>query len=181
MGWYYLASSGEKVSGWIKDTNGKYYYLSNDNGVMLTSTVTPDGYTLNSDGTWNPSVPKQFQPIYTGNEVKQKLYGLGFLNKNDGLVLNKYGVTSDTSSDYLAFGVLSGYKDMNLTVMGSTPEVDQKIRTIFNYILPGEGDYFYDMTNKVDLKSQTLTFGGRTIWIDVEQRFISITFGPIVK
>ena len=37
---------------------GVWYYLGPDGG-MLTNTVTPDGYTVNADGSWNKAVPKK--------------------------------------------------------------------------------------------------------------------------
>lgn len=55
--WYYFDSNGYMNTGWIQDTNGKWYYLS-PQGNMLSNIVTPDGYTLNIDGSWNVSVPK---------------------------------------------------------------------------------------------------------------------------
>lgn len=37
-------------TGWLKDTNGKWYYLYN-NGAMAYNTVI-DGYTLDASGAW---------------------------------------------------------------------------------------------------------------------------------
>ena len=48
--WYYLNASGAMHTGWLKDTNGKWYYLY-DNGVMAHSTVI-DGYKLDASGAW---------------------------------------------------------------------------------------------------------------------------------
>lgn len=55
--WYYFDNNGYMKTGWIQDTSGKWYYLSSQ-GNMLSNTVTPDGYTLNTDGSWNVSVQK---------------------------------------------------------------------------------------------------------------------------
>lgn len=56
--WFYVTAEQKTVSGaWYQD-NGKWYYFDG-NGVMLANTVTPDGYTLNSDGSWNESIPKK--------------------------------------------------------------------------------------------------------------------------
>jgi len=52
--WYYLYPSGEMaMSAWIQDggPNGSWYYVGAD-GVMLTDTVTPDGYKVGKDGKW---------------------------------------------------------------------------------------------------------------------------------
>ena len=46
--WYWFSSSGAlKVNGWVGN-----YYVGSD-GAMLTSTVTPDGYRVGSDGSWD--------------------------------------------------------------------------------------------------------------------------------
>jgi|GEM_PF-4787938 len=149
----------------------------------VSNPSTPSsGSSNNSGGTTKPSNPApQQQTIYTGSEVKQKLYSLGFINKGSGLVLNKYGVANDTSSDYIHYNVLSGNYDMNLTILASTPEVDQKIRTILSWILPTKGNQLYSILDNASLKSQTITLDGRKISIDVEQTFIGVDFGPIVK
>ena len=51
--WYFLRSNGSMaVNYWEKDeASGKCYYLGSD-GVMLTDTMTPDGYYVGSDGAW---------------------------------------------------------------------------------------------------------------------------------
>ena len=70
--WYYFDESGYMKTGWIMDQgiwyylnedgsmaaqrwilwNDKWYYL-NWNGAMAVNTMTPDGYTVGSDGVWN--------------------------------------------------------------------------------------------------------------------------------
>lgn len=57
--WYYLSSSGEMLTdAWHQDVNGEWYYF-NEDGVMLAGCLTPDGYTLNADGTWNTAIAKK--------------------------------------------------------------------------------------------------------------------------
>lgn len=46
----YYNSQGQLLKGWIKDVNGKYYYV-NSNGIMEHDTIV-DGYKLGSDGAW---------------------------------------------------------------------------------------------------------------------------------
>lgn len=53
--WYYFDNNGYMKVGWLND-NGKWYYLS-QSGSMLSNTITPDGYTLNQDGSWNVNTP----------------------------------------------------------------------------------------------------------------------------
>ena len=48
--WYYTDENGDIKTGWV-EVNKKWYYFEED-GHMLTSTVTPDGYTVNKDGEW---------------------------------------------------------------------------------------------------------------------------------
>jgi D-alanyl-D-alanine carboxypeptidase len=39
-----------KQSAWV-EWKGEYYYVGTD-GVMLTSTTTPDGYKVDASGKW---------------------------------------------------------------------------------------------------------------------------------
>ena len=48
--WYYFNEYGYMVTGWVL-WNNLWYYCGAD-GAMLTNTVTPDGYTVGSDGVW---------------------------------------------------------------------------------------------------------------------------------
>ena len=68
--WYYLNDSGAMQTGWVKE-NGTWYYLNqsgametgwftvsdkwyyaNESGALAINTITPDGYTVNTDGEW---------------------------------------------------------------------------------------------------------------------------------
>lgn len=48
--WYFF-ENGIMKTGWVKDTDGNWYYLSND-GSMLSNTTTPDGYSVDNNGVW---------------------------------------------------------------------------------------------------------------------------------
>ncbi|MGN0158573.1 MAG: DUF6273 domain-containing protein [Brotaphodocola sp.] len=51
--WYYLNEDGRMIAAqWFQDIDGKWYYLS-QSGAMLSGCVTPDGYTVGADGTWD--------------------------------------------------------------------------------------------------------------------------------
>ncbi|GLC80121.1 hypothetical protein [Lacrimispora brassicae] len=50
-GWKYQNENNQDVTGWILD-NEKYYYIGDD-GYMLSDTISPDGYKLLSDGSWD--------------------------------------------------------------------------------------------------------------------------------
>ena len=49
-GYVYLNEEGTPVIGWIED--GGMWYYGGENGVLLTDTMTPDGYYVNGDGAW---------------------------------------------------------------------------------------------------------------------------------
>lgn len=50
--WYHFDNLGIMETGWIKD-NDKFYFLGGD-GVMYVNRLTPTGYYLGADGTWDP-------------------------------------------------------------------------------------------------------------------------------
>ncbi len=66
--WYYFGSDGYMEIGWILD-GSRWYYL-NESGAMLSNTITTDGYTLNSDGSWNKSIPKKTNSTITNSTSK---------------------------------------------------------------------------------------------------------------
>ncbi|WP_270566751.1 N-acetylmuramoyl-L-alanine amidase family protein [Clostridium beijerinckii] len=49
--WYYLDYDGKMKTGWFKDSDGRYYYLNESNGVMMHDTMI-GRYKLGSDGSW---------------------------------------------------------------------------------------------------------------------------------
>jgi lysozyme len=74
--WYYLNVNGAMATGWLKDTDSKWYYLDestgrmqtgwkqinnkwyylNNNGSMAVNTITPDGYKIDINGVWQDSL-----------------------------------------------------------------------------------------------------------------------------
>lgn len=48
--WYYFDGTGYMVTGWI-DVNQKWYCLDST-GALFVGTITPDGYSVGSDGAW---------------------------------------------------------------------------------------------------------------------------------
>ncbi len=49
--WYHFRDSGElHTSRWLLD-NGNWRYVD-ENGAMVTSGTTPDGYTVDANGVW---------------------------------------------------------------------------------------------------------------------------------
>lgn len=66
--WYYFDNVGYMVHDkWIGD-----YYLGSD-GAMLTSTVTPDGYRVDTSGKWISSSPEEtiFENFIQNGEYEQ--------------------------------------------------------------------------------------------------------------
>lgn len=51
--WYYLNGDGRMLAGqWFLDRDGNWYYLGTD-GAMLADCVTPDGYRVLANGSWD--------------------------------------------------------------------------------------------------------------------------------
>ena len=49
--WYYLLPSGSMATGWLQ-INEKWYYFD-VTGMMLSDTITPDGYKIDKNGVWS--------------------------------------------------------------------------------------------------------------------------------
>lgn len=179
--WYFLEKSGVMTTGWLY-TGGNWYYLRN-NGAMVTGWIEDGGnkYFLTSSGAWDSSKKPEQQKIYTGNEVQQKLYGLGFTNYNSGLKYNPYGANGDNAYNYASFKVNSGDVDMSMMIYASDADFDQKLKTAFSYILPLSGDKLYTILDNPNVGSQSINLDGRTISINVYSYGISLKFSPIIK
>lgn len=50
-GWWYVNDDGQYTSNAWQEIDGKQYYFD-ENGYMMTETMTPDGYLVGSDGAW---------------------------------------------------------------------------------------------------------------------------------
>jgi hypothetical protein len=64
---------------------------------------------------------------------------------------------------------------MALFILNSNPEVDEKIKTIFNYILPSESGRLYSILDNSNLKPQTLQMDKRTVQIELISYEIKLT------
>jgi FOG: Glucan-binding domain (YG repeat) len=171
--WYYFYSDGSMAIGWLQ-SGSNWYYMLKDGSMAVNTKV--DGYYLNTSGAYSTDVPSV---IYNGSDIKQKLYGLGFVDKNGGLTLNPYGAKGGSNYSQLGFTVGSGDRDMSLLIYQSSSEIDKKIRSSLNWILPTKGDYLYNVIDTKDLTSQTLELDGRTITIRVTSYGVALDFGPI--
>ncbi|MZK49038.1 hypothetical protein [Clostridium beijerinckii] len=171
--WYYYYSDGSMVTGWVQ-SSGKWYYMLNDGSMAVNTKV--NSYYLDNDGAWSTNAPST---VYNGANIKTKLYGLGFVDKNGGLTLNPYGASGGANFAQMGFTVGSGDRDMTLNIYQSNSDVDKKVKTILNWILPTQGDYLYSVLDTNGLKSQTLELDGRTVNIRVQSYGIAIDFSPM--
>lgn len=172
--WYYYYSDGSMATGWIQ-SNGKWYYMLSDGSMAVNSKV--NGYYLDKDGVWNTNAPSI---VSNGADIKQKLYGLGFVDHNNGLIINPYGANGAVNFTSLDFTVgSSSDRDMSLGILQSNSDVDKKVKTILNWILPTQGDYLYSVLDTKGLQSQTLQLDGRTIIVRVQSYGIAIDFSPM--
>lgn len=51
IGWWYQSDNGSYYNNGWQWINGKCYYFNQD-GYMLSNTITPDGFTVDKDGEW---------------------------------------------------------------------------------------------------------------------------------
>lgn len=57
---YCFGNDGFMQTGWF--LFGKSYYYADENGHILSNTMTPDGYWLGEHGVWDQSVPRWTNP-----------------------------------------------------------------------------------------------------------------------
>lgn len=155
--------------------------LVKDKDLLIVGDYIVDGSTPNV-----PSEPVVDEPGHSGNHIKQQLYDLGFVNygggydsDGNGLMINPYGSQGSSKFTTLEYTVGTGNRDMSLSILRSDPEVDQKIKTILNMILPTQGDKLYSILDTPGLKTQTVELDGRTILIRVENYGLIVDFGPV--
>ncbi len=158
--------------------------ISNGNTSNNTNQTTQKPST-GSRGT-KPSKPSQEpvqkQKVYTGAQVQKKLYDLGFFETtSNGAEYNKFGKGGNSTGTYATFYSKSGDTDIALNIYNSDTAFDQKLKTLFGYILPNSSGKLYSIIDNPNVKSQTLTLDGRNIQIIVEGYGITILFSPKIK
>ncbi|WPC42795.1 cell wall-binding repeat-containing protein [Clostridium sp. JS66] len=119
------------------------------------------------------------EPGHTANHVKQQLYDLGFVDSHNNVILNPYGAEGNVKFTQLELTVGTGDRDMSLVIYQSNPEIDQKIKTIVNMILPTQGNTLYSILDTVGLTTRTVELDGRTIKIGVYDYGLVVDFGPV--
>ena len=70
--WYFYKEDGSRAVGWIKDKD-KWYFLK-ENSQLLVNGKTPEGYTVDSSGTWLVDVPVEKSvttKVTSNSEIKE--------------------------------------------------------------------------------------------------------------
>lgn len=176
-----LPSSGDKLHKTITQ-NGLKAQTINYEGrsiqvIVKASNITlefsPIKATVNKPGSGNK--------IYTGEEVKKKLYGLGFFDRNGATIWTESGKYESFSSLYMSYYKLEGQYDMRIAIFKSDVNFDKKLKIIFGYILPQSGNKLYSILDNPKTKSQTIKLDNRKVYIEVSNTSIMVEFGPIIK
>ena len=92
--WYYLNKNGTGYNGWL---NGTYYI---DQGKMLTSCYTPDGYFVDANGCWDKTVPQ-----LTGNGGWKIEYGTPINDTTGWIMANDRRYYVDPESHQIVTGL----------------------------------------------------------------------------
>ena len=124
--WYYFDDIGYMAeSRWIGD-----YYLGQD-GAMLVSTVTPDGYTVDVNGKWISSIPRSKKPV-SANTVhrssgggSRSSSGSSSRSSGGGSYSSSGGSNSDSSGSYNSSG-----SDNSSGSYSTDPVKDGQIRSL---------------------------------------------------
>ena len=172
--WKYQNDDGGYATGWVED-NGKSYYLD-ANGIMLTNTMTPDGYNVGADGAWDNQPAKISLSTTTstpttvigpgtykvGTEIGAGEYILLCTNSIGGY----YQISSDSSgnfdsilaNDNFQYNAIITVKDgeylklsrCNLSPLSEVPQIDYRNGTMFKvgYHIPA-GEYKLQPTSEI--------------------------------
>lgn len=129
--WYLLSKSGDMIlSCWYQDpVSTKWYYLG-QSGAMQSGGKTPDGYTLNADGSWNTDISQS---------TAKKISGGGFSGGGGGGSSSGGGKSSSGGSS-------SNGSSAGKTSSGTTSEMDRIIQEFKDtYIEDGMSDFEKEM------------------------------------
>lgn len=177
--WYYLnPSTGAMQTGWIND-KGTWYYLDSS-GVMLSST-TVGVYVLGANGACiNPNAESTTAQSQTGtlekgksaSEIKEIMKNkYGFIDYNDGLLLNPAGENRSHKGDYvndqIATHEITDNKKVFILVKYDS-ETISIFKDILNMIFPNKADEAYSLLadfRQSGGSSKTYNFYGKTITI----------------
>lgn len=184
--WYYLNSEGIMLKGWV-NTNGTWYYL-NDSGAMLSNTtmgvyvlnesgacLNPNGTSVSEDST-NSVAETEAQTVTIETPSTNKIKSIlkdeyGFINYNDGVLLNPDGEKRDKNNkgyldDQIIFREVAG--EQNITIMKHDSETINSIKDVLNVIFSDKADEAYSLLtafNQSGQKEATYKFYGKSIEI----------------
>lgn len=156
--WYFLDyNTGEMKTGWFLDKNGKWYFLDNtkslSEGQMKTgwnwidgycyymapsgetyiNSITPDGYTVNSQGQW----------VMNGIAV--------YNNKKSGYITKVYKNNVKLNYSSSGSGAYKGIEDNNIENNKNEDENKEKVNVIKNAITIAD----YKKSNIIAVKKET--------------------------
>lgn len=182
---YYFDQYGvANIKGWIEDNNGKWFYF-NENGELLTNTTTPDGYNLDSDGSWIQN--NTTNNVNSNNTTINNTNGIinngsaNNINVNNyyGNTNNNSNETKDTQNINLPFVMPTNWVKFNNTsyAINSRSPLIYQVKDTFgvnqNDIVVGLEEKFLE---KTDLKYESKTYNGYKAdcfeYLDVTQKGI---------
>ncbi len=152
------------VSGWYlvdgdRDGNAQWYLLD-DAGMLYTSCVTPDGYTVNRDGAW--TVNGEVQYVVVGDTDPVYLMWFGTYEADDGQIIHVsdvdgggvditfygYGEAGEyAEDDRLSFTDIDGY-----VAVAPVVNMDGDVIGEDTYTLSEDG-------SKITVNSQSFKYG----------------------
>ena len=127
----YQNDDGTYKTGWHQDADGRWYYLSDDTAYMLTSTITPDGYSVGVDGVWgeggdsgvsnNASYDNKVDLVVTAYENITGINQMGYSVPVTVYYNNSYLMEHDVSINVIGVEVTKdGVPYINFTINSDT-------------------------------------------------------------
>lgn len=138
------------------DGSAECYYFGED-GLFLTNTVTPDGYTVNSDGVWTQNGVVQSKNFLTTTATSQGIeincgdYVINLPTSWEGHYSARY--VERTGGVVVAFAPVQEYPETLFLI--SRYKTEQELTEALDFIdskvkLGVHGDYFYVMGRATD-------------------------------
>jgi len=127
----YQNDDGTYKTGWHQDADGRWYYLSDDTAYMLTSTITPDGYSVGVNGVWgeggdsgvsnNASYDNKVDLVVTAYENITGINQMGYSVPVTVYYNNSYLMEHDVSINVIGVEVTKdGVPYINFTINSDT-------------------------------------------------------------
>ena len=108
----------------LKDLNGDYRYIYNNNGAYSNINITPDGYLL---------------ALYTGNEKKENyLVRMELTSFDEGAEIKDISFSIDVDEDNEGFGYLIGYKRNLFYVKSYYDDSNNYKRDVYHVVLSSD-------------------------------------------